>query len=134
MTTDPTAPVLIFEVRDGEPVRTTFAGPYSLREQIDFEQHFRISFIAMERAAAEMNAVAAQESGGEPAVMPRIEWILWFGWHRARPAVPANFTTFLDTLEGYDIETPDIPDESSGDRVADAVDPTVTEGHSGPDR
>ncbi len=122
------APTLVFELNDGTKVSTTFSAPYSMREQVDFEEHFRISFIAMEAAAQEMMAVQSEERAGDPAVMPRIQWILWFGWHRARPKVASTFNAFLDQLQGYDIEAADEP-EGEPD-AADAVDPTDPEDHS----
>ena len=65
----------------------------------------------------------------DPAVMPRIQWILWFGWYRARPAVASRFEAFLDQLAGYDIESSDDGPEGEPD-AADAVDPTDPEDHS----
>ena len=122
------APTLVFELNDGTKVDTTFSAPYSMREQVGFEEHFRISFIAMEAAAQEMMAVQSEERAGDPAVMPRIQWILWFGWYRARPKVASTFNAFLDQLQGYDIESADEP-EGEPD-AADAVDPTDPEDHS----
>ena len=122
------APTLVFELNDGTKVESTFSAPYSMREQVDFEEYFRISFIAMEAAAQEMNAVQSEGRAGDPAVMPRIQWILWFGWSRARPKVASSFKAFLDQLKGYDIESSDEP-EGEPD-AADAVDPTDPEDRS----
>jgi len=123
------APTLVFELNDGTKVETTFSAPYSMREQVDFEEHFRISFIAMEAAAQEMNAVQTEGRAGDPAVMPRIQWIMWFGWYRARPKVASTFRSFLDQLSGYDIESSDDEPEGEPD-AADAVDPTGPEDRS----
>ena len=126
------APTLVFELNDGTKVETTFSGPYSMREQVGFEEHFRISFIAMEAAAKEMNDVQTDGRVGDPAVMPRIQWILWFGWYRARPKVASSFNAFLDQLAGYDIEESDEP-EGEPD-AADAVDPMGPEDRSDQDQ
>lgn len=122
---------LVLTLNDGTTVDSDFLPPYSIAEQIAFEEHFRCSFATIE-SAANANVKAAAEaagSGGDADVDPgktfRVTWILWFGWFRARPKVAAKFSTFLETLKdwefvGDDLEPEPIPPESSN-----GIDPSM---------
>jgi hypothetical protein len=126
---------IVFELRDGTKVESTFSAPYPLREQLDFEEHFRTSFGAMEIATSEMSDAYSVGRTPDPDRMPRIQWILWFGWHRARPKVASNFKAFLEQLDDYEMVTPEVeeaekPTVSAGHEAADAVDPTGPEDRS----
>jgi hypothetical protein len=110
----------------GEPVTVDPGGPWTAREQIDWEQQFRSSFVTVFQAiAAERDsAVAAglidadgniidQSSDGELPAEPvalhfRVSWMLWFAWHRLRAGgdAPGKFETWLDTVE-YEFNEPE---------------------------
>lgn len=140
-------PTITFTFLDDTTVESTFTPPYSVREQLDFEEHFRISFYAVE-AAGEYSSRITEAKDGEAVdagQVMRMGWILWFGWHRARARqqVASSFAKFQDTLKDYAVTAPPKPaeeevDEAAADagpdsengeasEVAPALDPTVTE-------
>jgi hypothetical protein len=108
-------PKLVYQLASGSEIDSSFDPPYSLREQLDFEEHFRLSFQAMETAVGEAGRVAR---GGEPDFSKalRTSWILWVGWHRLRPRVAAKYDTFLTQVVEWRVE---LTDEERA-RIADA--------------
>jgi hypothetical protein len=111
-------PRLVLVMNDGSEIESSFVPPYSVREQVAFEEHWRISFVAVYKSVA-----AAAEAAGDASAVPdelsfKIGWILWFGWHRARPKVAAKFDTFLGQLADWRTE------EEEGDAaLAEAATP-----------
>lgn len=111
---------LIFVMPTGE-VETTFAPPYSVREQIAWEERFKLSFYVVQRSMQAMGEAARGESeeiDGEYAF--KVSWLLFFGWMRARPNVPPRFDVFLDTLVDWRDEA-EPSDQETIDAASDAL-------------
>ena len=119
---------LVFTLKDGREVETSFLPPYSTAEQIAFEEKFRCSFLAVEQAAGEMRRAAEAADGPESAIDPtqafQVRWILWFGWRRARPKVAPKFSSFVEEqLEDWGFKTPnDVAEleDGKGEAIIDA--------------
>lgn len=134
-------PTLVFVLKDGTEVESSYDAPYSVREQIDWEEHFAQSFTAIEQA---FDAARAARGGErlDPARSLRTTWVLWFGWHRARPKVPARFDQFIEQLEDWRIENVEEPvpedladrgEKDDGSAETDGrLDPTETTEPSAP--
>lgn len=124
------APKLIFVFKDGTELESSYDAPYSIREQLDWEEHFRSSFSAIEAA---FDAARQARSGGvlDPERSLRTTWLLWFGWHRARSKVPARFEAFIDTLEDWRVEAEPVEDAGEaapgGEPERDAGDEAAAE-------
>ena len=130
---------LVFKLNDGTEVLTDFLPPYSVAEQIAWEEEFKASFLAVEQASGVMakaaqDALEAGESDVDPAKAFKITWILWFGWRRARPNVAARFSTFKDTLASWEFRQPpeDIAAAEPEPPAEVGLDPTVTADLSAP--
>lgn len=120
------ATTLVFTLNDGTKLQGDPSGPWTPREQVDWEEQFRASFLTVfQAAAAEARARTDAAEAGEdldPAAMHfRVKWLLWFAWHRLRPAVPGKFDAFLDTVADYDFIT--VPDPAP--EPADVVEAPV---------
>jgi hypothetical protein len=127
---------LVFTLKDGREVETSFLPPYSTAEQIAFEEKFRCSFLAVEQAAAEMRRAAEAADGPDATIDPaqafQVRWILWFGWRRARPKVASKFQAFVEEqLEdwGFKAQPKAELEKPEDDDVIDAE--VVTEGATG---
>jgi hypothetical protein len=141
---------LVFTLNDGTAVDSDFLMPYSVTEQIAFEEHFKCSFATVEAATnanikAAMDAVSAAGGGDaefDPGKGFRVTWILWFGWFRARPKVASRFSAFLEQLKDWEyiepVDEPEaIPPESLPDvdptaDVHDLANPVAEDGSPGP--
>lgn len=125
---------LVFVLKDGTEVETTFLPPYTTAEQIAFEEKFRCSFLAIEQAAAEMRRAARAADGPDSVVDPthayQIRWILYFGWRRARPKVAAKFADFAEEqLEDWYFKTaPTKAELGEAEHDSNVVDAEVIEG------
>jgi len=97
-------PRLIFVLNDGSEVETSFEPPYTVREQVRFEEHHKLSFLAIYNSLEAMAEAEGDETALDDARSFKVGWILWFGWMRARPKVAARFETFLDTLADWRVE------------------------------
>lgn len=131
---------LVFILKDGSEVETSFWPPYNTAEQIAFEEKFKCSFLAVEQAAAEMRRAALAADGPDSIVDPvqayQIRWILYFGWRRARPAVAPKFADFIDEqLEDWyfktppkaELEKPEDDDIVDAEVLPEGVDPLVAQ-------
>lgn len=131
---------LVFILKDGSEVETSFLPPYTTAEQIAFEEKFRCSFLAIEQVVAEMRRAAQVADGPDAIVDPtqafQIRWILWFGWRRARPAVASKFQVFLEEqLEDWtfrpsasgELKTGDDSDIVDAEVLDDGRDPLVAQ-------
>jgi len=135
---------LVLTLNDGTAVDSDFLPPYSVAEQIAFEEHFRCSFTAVEYASKVLGDLARAIDGGgdsdgiDPGKAFRVTWILWFGWFRARPKVAAKFSAFLETLKDWEYfeqpdEEPASEPESPAAGTDDLSDPVGAEdGSPGP--
>lgn len=128
---------LVFTLKDGREVETSFLPPYSIAEQIAFEEKFRCSFVAVEQAAGEMRRAAAAADGPDSVVDPaqafQVRWIMWFGWRRARPQVAAKFAAFLEEqLEDWSFKTAPTAEIGEGEPDDDVIEAEVVpEGRTG---
>jgi hypothetical protein len=123
---------LIFTLTDGREVETSFLSPYTVAEQIAFEEKFRCSFMAVEQAVGEIRRAAQAAEGPDAVVDPaqafRVHWILWFGWRRARGpgGLRAKFSEFIDSqLEDWTFVVPEKPptgelEDGSDENMVDA--------------
>jgi hypothetical protein len=108
----------------GDKVTVDPGGPWTAREQVDWEQQFRTSFVNVHQAinAEQMAARAAGfiDDAGDvveqtdelrevPAAHFRVEWMLWFAWHRLRATgeAPSKFEVWLDTVTDYVFDNPE---------------------------
>jgi hypothetical protein len=103
---------LVLVLNDGTEVESSFSPPYSVREQVNFEEHHKLSFVTVYNSMDAMAAAEGDASALDDSKSFKVGWILWFGWMRARPKVAARFDTFLDTLADWRVE------EEESDRVA----------------
>jgi len=114
---------LIFVFKDGTEVESSYEPPYSVNEQLDWEEHFRSSFLAIQQCVEAMRDAAEEGRPVDPTMALRTAWILWFGWHRARPKVPASFGKFRHLLADWRIDFPEGEEEpESGGEQVDAAD------------
>jgi hypothetical protein len=139
---------IVFTLNDGPPVESDFLPPYSIAEQVGFEEQFKCSFVTVEVAANENMKAAAQavaEAGGQDAELDpgktfRVTWMLWFGWFRARPKVASKFSIFLQTLKDWEFVSapepeaipPESPDVDPTADVHDLANPLAEDGSPGP--
>lgn len=114
----PTETTITFTFHDGSTIDSTFTGPYGIREQLGWEEHFRLSFYAVE-AAGHYSSRITPDTEVDAARVFRTSWILWFGWHRARPGVASKFSAFLDTLADFKVTAPEAAEEDGEDNKAD---------------
>lgn len=126
-------PNLYIVLNDGTKLEAYTGGPWSVREQIAWEEQFHQSFRAVYRAiGAEQRAVDAGDGEQIEATTFRVTWILWFAWYRLRPKVASKFSVFVDEqLDDYDY----ILDEPADDEPAEggSLDPTGPVASSVPD-
>lgn len=115
-----------FTLNDGQVLDVDPSAPWTLREQIEWERHFKQSFSTVHRAiSAEM--AAAEQDDLVVSAHYRVEWMLWFGWYRLRGKVAGSFDRFLDQAADYDFiiepePAPPAPAEAGG--APDPTDPT----------
>jgi hypothetical protein len=118
---------------DGTVVDSSFTPPFSIAEQVHFEENFKVPFLAVDSGFDELRKAAVKASGGEDEGVDttgivRTTWILWFAWRRARPQVPPKFSLFLDQLKDWsflgaaDAESKETPTEEP---EAGSPDPTA---------
>ncbi|MCU4184026.1 hypothetical protein K6U06_06615 [Acidiferrimicrobium sp. IK] len=129
--------VVRFTLNDGTVIDGNGSAPWTVREQIDWERHFKCSFATVFQAiGAEAGNIAARaredaDLSEIPAAHFRVEWLLWFAWHRLRPQVAGRFETFIDSqLADYDFLDPadeDAPAVEPGPAPDGSLDPTGTE-------
>lgn len=129
---------LKFILKNGEEVTSDFLPPYSVDEQIAFEEQFKCSFVAVEQAgqAMAMAAKAAEDGVGDGQIDPvsayRVTWILWFGWRRNRTKLASKFSLFREILADWEFhepeaepEDPETPAAEGTEGEAGSLDPTA---------
>lgn len=119
---------LRFTLNDGTVLEADPGAPWSVREQVAWEEHFGDTFVTVFKAVeAEVAAARAAESSGQdsPASAAfKLTWMLWFGWYRLRPKVASRFQTFVEEqLADYDFLGAD--DEPPGPGEDGSLDPTL---------
>jgi len=110
---------LVFTLKDGSTVETSFLPPYSPDEQLAFEEHFQCSFLGFLKGAEDM-ASAARAADGDAPIDPsrflRVGWMLFIGHRRARPAVVNKFSVFrTEQLADWNFAAPDEPADAEPD-------------------
>jgi hypothetical protein len=119
---------LVLVLNDGTEVESSFDPPYSVREQVNFEEYHKVSFVAVYNSMEAMKEAEGDASALDDAKSFKVGWILWFGWMRARPKVAARFDTFLDTLADWRVEPEegDLVELAEGpeEKPASGLDPT----------
>jgi hypothetical protein len=114
--------------RDGrDPVEVDPSAPWSAREQVDWEQQFKSSFVTVFQAVGKdmASSAAALKAAGKdddqevdfdeleaadaPPICFQVTWMLFFAWHRLRASgdAPAKFDTFLNTIDYDFVRQPD---------------------------
>ena len=116
---------LVFTFKDGTEVETTYEPPFTVKEQLGWEEEFRSSFLAIQQCVEKMGEAASAGKDVDPTFALRTSWILWFGWFRARPKVSPNFKKFCELLEDWRIEVDDSPEP---DATSDTDEPTLEGG------
>lgn len=117
------------EVLDANPYP-----PYSVADQIAYERHFQMSYVAVEATGVEMRMAQAENRAPDATRGMRVEWLLFFAWRRLRAARQAgpNFEAWLELVEAYDFEADDADEAEEAEEAEDGLDPTRPVAHTAP--
>lgn len=121
---------LRFILKDGTKLETDHRGPWTAREQIAWEEHFKQAFTTVYRAQR-LDGIQLAEDGDAPLLHFQVSWVLWFGWYRLRPKVANRFSTFIDEqLDDWEFMLEEITVDEEPDVEPDA--PAVEDGSLDP--